>query len=484
MEYGFFIGIIMKLHTAYLNSYTHKTLKSATIGFSNLVRSSLIARWLSDHMALEREYENSLIGRIPDVFGLKWIKQIIENSLIMRFLLKESVLRGMVLIHIFSYIFLPTMVSVLLSLGLFVLLLLHNMVSKNSERKPKVVIAAIGIVICFMGYSLIMNQVSSDGFSIWIIYASTFLFSAALLGTYTDKRFINDLMMVIAVMVGVTGLHGIYQRIVGVPVDPAWLDEEAVGLGVRVYSVFGNPNVYGEFLVLVLPLMFAAFNQNKKLIFKLFYFGVFALGGINVLLTLSRGSMMSLAIALVLVVVFKDRKYLPVLVAGVLLSPYFMPQSIIDRIMTIFQGGDTSTSYRVSIYTASLDMLKDYLFEGVGLGNFKVLYKAYAYSAAKSFHAHNTLLMVMIELGLVGTVAWAFYMLAGVREVFSVQRYKNSYAYYSLAAFAGVVGCTAQGMIDHIFHNYDVLFFYILMMSIGVIAAQAARNEGVSNEEN
>jgi O-antigen ligase len=291
-------------------------------------------------------------------------------------------------------------------------------------------------------------------------------------------------MVVIAILVGITGLHGIYQRIVGVPVDPAWLDEEATGLGIRIYSVFGNPNVYGEFLVLTLPLMFAGFNQYKRLWVKLIYGGIFALGGLNVLLTLSRGSMMSLAIALVLVVLFKDRKYLPVLVVGVLLSPYFVPQSIIDRIMTIFQGGDTSTSYRVSIYTASLDMLKDYVVEGVGLGNFKVLYKAYAYSAAKSFHAHNTLLMIMIELGLVGFAAWILYFITWFKEIFSAQKSVNRYGYFAFAAFAGIVGCTVQGMVDHVFHNYDILFFYVLMMTFGVIAAQIAREEGDEHGEN
>lgn len=484
MEYGIFIGMIIKLHEAYINCYTHKSLKRALAGFGKLVQSSLLATWFSDHTSFESDYEKSVFIGIFRRFNLDWLKPLLENSAIMRMLLNERILRGLVLIQIFSYIFLPTMISVLLSLGVFALLILHKLVSPDTKRKPKLFIASMAIIVVLMAYSLVMNQVSSDGFSIWLIYASTFLFSAGILGTYTDQRFLNDVMIVIAILVGITGLHGIYQRIVGVPVDPAWLDEEATGLGIRIYSVFGNPNVYGEFLVLTLPLMFAGFNQYKRLWVKLIYGGIFALGGLNVLLTLSRGSMMSLAIALVLVVLFKDRKYLPVLVVGVLLSPYFVPQSIIDRILTIFQGGDTSTSYRVSIYTASLDMLKDYVVEGVGLGNFKVLYKAYAYSAAKSFHAHNTLLMIMIELGLVGFAAWILYFTTWLKEIFSAQKSVNRYGYFAFAAFAGIVGCTVQGMVDHVFHNYDILFFYVLMMTFGVIAAQIAREEGDEHGEN
>jgi O-antigen ligase len=352
----------------------------------------------------------------------------------------------------------------------------------EEERSPKnLVVVGLYLLMLFFIVSYMFSPIQGDGLTILVIYIATLLFAATLLGTFNDRRFLEQMMHLFAGIVLLVGLHGIYQRIVGVPVDPAWLDESAGGSGIRIYSVFGNPNVFGEFLVLLLPIVFAGFNTYKNKWVKLIYAGIFAIGGLNVLLTLSRGSMLSLGIAIVLIIIFKDRKYMPLLVLGAFMSPYIVPESIINRIMTVFRGGDTSTSYRMSIYTASVDMLKDGFVEGVGLGNFKVLYKAYAYSAAKSFHAHNTPLMLFIEMGIMGIIAWGYYTFIWMREIFSAQKCKNAYSYYAFAAFAGVVGCSIQGMVDHIFHNYDILFFYIIVMTFGVIAAKNAKD--VANEQ-
>lgn len=448
---------------------------------ASLFATSVILKWLSDNSGLESDFRKSFL----DSFGFESrkspIKHFLLKSILLRFFLDQRVLSALVLLQIFTYIFLPTPLSVLISLGLVALMLFRRWIYDEERRPKSLVIVSLYILMFFFIVSYLFSPIKGDGLTILIIYIATLLFAATLLGTFGDRRFLEQMMHLFAGIVLLVGLHGIYQRIVGVPVDPAWLDESAGGSGIRIYSVFGNPNVFGEFLVLLLPIVFAGLNTFKNKWIKLLYAGIFAIGGLNVLLTLSRGSMVSLAIAIVLIIIFKDRKYMPLLILGVFLSPYIVPESIINRIMTIFRGGDTSTSYRMSIYTASVDMLRDGFVEGVGLGNFKVLYKAYAYSAAKSFHAHNTPLMLFIEMGIMGILAWGYYSFIWMREIFSAQKSRNAYSYYAFAAFAGIVGCSIQGMVDHIFHNYDILFFYIIVMTFGVIAAKNAKD--VANEQ-
>lgn len=95
-------------------------------------------------------------------------------------------------------------------------------------------------------------------------------------------------------------------------------------------------------------------------------------------MTLSRGSMLSLAIAMIIVVILAARDYLPALIILGLAGSSLLPESIIRRILSIFTGGDTSTNFRRSIYQASFNMLRDYRITGTGLGQFKELYKIYS----------------------------------------------------------------------------------------------------------
>jgi hypothetical protein len=85
--------------------------------------------------------------------------------------------------------------------------------------------------------------------------------------------------------------------------------------------------------------------------------------------------------------------------------------------------------------------------------------------------------MIFIELGLMGLLAWLYMMFVWVREIFSAQKTDSAWSYYAFAAFAGVLGCTLQGMVDHIWHNYDILFFYFLMIAFGFIASNIAKGQ-------
>jgi len=380
-------------------------------------------------------------------------------------------------LNVMLYPFLPTSFSILISIGMSLLMLYRMFKLDHIQHQSKPLIFSGWLFILYLFISLLFNEVISDGVLVFINYFSVTLFMIAIVGFLKSKIALMNLIHLIAGLVFVLSLHGMYQYMVGVPVDPAWLDESTGGNVTRIYSVFGNPNVFGEFLVLTLPIIFAGANIQKKKALKAIYSLVFVLGSLNVFLTFSRGAMLSFAIVIALMIVIWDKKYLPFLVMLLLVSPFILPASVFARILTVFQGGDTSTSYRMSIYMASLDMLHDYPIVGVGLGNFKELYKIYAYTAAKSFHAHNTPLMVMIELGIVGFIAWLYMMVIWFRQVMSVQKFKSCWSYYSFAAFAGVLGCSIQGLVDHVWHNSDILFFYFFMMGIGYLSANAAKGE-------
>ncbi|MFA7411750.1 MAG: O-antigen ligase family protein, partial [Tissierellaceae bacterium] len=143
-------------------------------------------------------------------------------------------------------------------------------------------------------------------------------------------------------------------------------------------------------------------------------------------------------------------------------------------------GGDTSTSYRKSIYQASINMLRDYYVAGTGLGQFKEIYKVYSLNAAKSFHAHNTFLMISIEMGILGIGSFFAMILSWAREIISTLKYRDDQmSFISISIFAGIVGCSIQGMVDHIWHNYDIMFMYFILLGLAISATFLADGKGV-----
>jgi O-antigen ligase len=468
---------LMGLNNLYKQSLLYKSFEMMVSGLSNLFLSSVIASWLSSNDQLKNSLETRKLFNFKSDSIRIFTRNFLMESKFLTFFSTKRVLYSLIFLNVFLYPFTPTAIGIIFSTGLCALMLINAIINETFRKKSRLIVFATLIFLAYLLSSLFFNDVKSDGLLIFITYSSILLFTALLTVTMDDEKNAMIIVHMIAATVLSVSLYGLYQVYAGAPVDPSWLDESLTGNVIRIYSVFGNPNVFGEFLTLTLPIVFAGFNLIRSKTIKAAYGFTFLLGMLNVLLTFSRGSMLAIFVVMVLIVVFKDRKYLPLLVLILLISPLILPSSIIERVLTIFQGGDTSTSYRVSIYMASYDMLRDHVFTGVGLGNFKVLYNAYAYSAAKSFHAHNTVLMIFIELGLMGLLAWLYLMFVWVREIFSAQKTDSAWSYYAFAAFAGVLGCTLQGMVDHIWHNYDILFFYFFMIAFGFIASNIAKGQ-------
>lgn len=469
--------VYLKIYYLYKNSFSYNAFINLFIYLKTLTSASKITQWFSSNDYLIESLKKSKILKCRNLLPGNVLISVLKESKIIVFLIQKKIILLLIFIQIFTYPLMPTAISILISVPLIVLMVIYIFFEYRFGKLINLLNLSLVFFIGFLLISLFFNYFSSDGISIFITYLSTLMFIILITVIVTESNNLINLIHIVTGLVFVLSMYGIYQIFTGVQVDPAWLDENANTNVIRIYSVFGNPNVFGEFLVLTLPLVFAGFNLNKKVIVKWAYALVFLTGIINVFLTFSRGSMLSLVIALFLIVLFKDRKYMILMIAGILLSPLVLPQSIIERILSIFQGGDTSTSYRISIYKASFEILEKYFSTGVGLGNFKVIYKAFSFSAAKSYHAHNTFLMIFIETGILGVISFSSVLLIWVREIFSAQKKDTMFSYYAFASFAGIVGCSIQGLVDHIWHNYDILFFYFLIIAVGYISANLAKEQ-------
>lgn len=476
---------------AYRKSNSGQITDKMAAFFAKLLNNSLIIRFLMGKVGPEKSIENStLVARRQKSASILFnrlksiIDKIVENSLILKFVLEKNISFYLFAIIIFALPFISTAMGLVLGFGIIGLTVLSNIYRGNRFKYPKLYLffSLLFLVSIFINGAISTGPSNAlDVFIIFVVFVGLGLFVPYII---EDKNKLRFILNVVSITVVLLGIYGIYQFIFGAPMDEAWLDKDVAPNVIRVYSAFGNPNVYGEYLVLVLPVIFALFYTEKDKFKKIIYLFILILGFGNVFLTFSRGSMLSLAIAMLIVVILKAHSYIPVVVILGLLGSVALPESIIRRILSIFTGGDTSTSYRKSIYQASVNMLKDYYATGTGLGQFKEIYKVYSLNAAKSFHAHNTFLMISIEMGVLGIGSFFAMMVSWAREVISTLKYKDDdMSFIAISIFAGIVGCSIQGIVDHIWHNYDIMFMYFILLGLGCVSASFVdTGKGAKNE--
>ena len=99
---------------------------------------------------------------------------------------------------------------------------------------------------------------------------------------------------------GLLGIHGILQFAAGVETPANWMDAAEGARSVRVFSVVGSPNILGSLLVLIIPITLARVLQSqvtKKQ--RIFDIALLASMGICLILTLSRGAWLGMAVAMI-----------------------------------------------------------------------------------------------------------------------------------------------------------------------------------------
>ncbi len=276
------------------------------------------------------------------------------------------------------------------------------------------------------------------------------------------------------------GLYGIYQNFAGVSSTASWVDKEMFNnIKVRVYSTFDNPNVLGEFLVMMIPLSLAVIWKSKTHGQKFLCTALFFCLGACMIFTWSRGAWLGMMLATVLFLLIMDKRWWALVVIGLLMVPVLLgtDNPIADRILSIGNTKDTSTAYRVSIWQASLHMIRDFGVSGIGMGSdaFSMIYPRYALAGANfALHSHNLFLQILVESGIVGIVSFLAMVIAFVRRSFSLAVYQKRSKFSSalcIAICAGVLGFLFQGLTDNVWYNYKMVLIFWIMLAFASSAS-------------
>jgi O-antigen ligase len=198
---------------------------------------------------------------------------------------------------------------------------------------------------------------------------------------------------------------------------------EAAGQ-IRFVAEGQDPNDVARFLDLGFPMAALLLDSESTAAGKLFSFGYLPAGLVAVLLTASRSGFMAALVALggcgLLLVRSRARVWLagafalPVIAAGFW---FMVPHETLERITTIpeqLQGGDLN--YRLNIWQAGWQAFVRAPFVGSGAGTF-----VHAARLAPEDTAHNTLLSIAVEGGIVGVLLAAAIVAVCARLVTEVR---------------------------------------------------------------
>jgi O-antigen ligase len=298
-----------------------------------------------------------------------------------------------------------------------------------------------------------------------------------------------------------------------------------LGRFMRAYGTFEQPNPYGGYLGLVLPLAYGVLLGTRTLGIRKFGIRKFvdswirheftslripnpestnlpvavlglATMGAALLMSWSRGAWLGFAAAFILMNLAYSRRgaalfaLLCLLVASVLLlaSIQVLPQSIIQRItdflpyLRVFDArgvkvgpANYAVVERMAHWQAAWGMFSDRPWLGVGIGNYEPVYPAYALQGWPEplGHAHNYYLNIAAEAGLIGLGAYLVLWGAAFWQAWKVVRAAQGY-WRGMAA--GILGVLTHLSVHNFFDNLYVHNMYLhVAMLLGLLFVAVKR---------
>jgi len=475
--------------------------------FSNAWNNSVIVNWARKDGIPARWWEHSAalrftdwaINLVPNLLGRMYarLERWFRESRLYRLLafLAGHVAELAALFVMFSFI-VPyshwnNRYTTLAAVVLFGLFLVNAMADRTARFEAR----AIDLYLFLFLLSVLLAQVFSvyPALSLRFLafHGTDFLIMFILVSSIRTRKQFSTVLETIMVGVAIAGLYGLYQGIVGVPVIQAQVDVDLnEGMPGRVFSFFGNSNIFAQIIVMFIP-FFPAIALSARGWQKKALFWAAALPSLAALvMTFSRSGYVGLAVT-VLVFIFLVRKSLIPLFAvlGVLAVP-FLPDTVLRRISTITNLEDTSISYRFEIWQTIWPVVKDFWHTGIGLGSDAVKRVTENYeiiTKSTPLHAHNLYLQVWLETGIVGVLSFLGWMARTIKKSLRVITGKSADPYLQNALKAGISGLAGLlviAMVEYIWYYPRAMMLFWVLMGIMIAAYRlAAREEEDGRQE-
>ncbi len=274
-----------------------------------------------------------------------------------------------------------------------------------------------------------------------------------------------------------TAIVGLVQIFNG-SANASWIDTAFFAdIGVRITATFDNPNIFAEYLLMVLPFAGMLLLRRGALSQKLSILPIFILLVICLVETWSRGAWLGALLGGILFLLIYSRRSVAYLMIGGAMLPaisMLLPDPLVARFASIGSAADSSSLYRISAWRGALEMLKEHWIGGVGVGEaaFSAVYPAFAYAGIESIHhTHNLYLQILSELGIGGLLIFLSVVILFIQNCFEfIYKVRNlSDTATVVAGLSAVLALLIMGLTDHIWYSYRI--FLMFWMVIGLVNA-------------
>jgi len=379
-------------------------------------------------------------------------------------------------------------------LGLFILRFLVE--KKRNIEIPYLVGGAILLFIGGSAFSILTSYSASVAIRELIKWIQVLL----LVGIVANTTKWQWVLLGVLLSAALQALIGIWQFLGGSGAPNLWIMDFQY---FRAFGTFGQPNPYGAFMAMVLPLglgttlghliktyqnLSNAEIRASYLFWSVVYGVLSSIILLGMLASWSRGAWLGFLVASgVMIWMLPRQRWIGTLLIVLGAITLFtgtalgvLPQSVIDRLTGFgqdFVGFQdvrgvviTDENYavveRLAHWQSAIEMAEDHFWLGVGFGNYEVVYDQYAlinWPLALG-HAHNYYLNLLAEVGLVGTILYL--------AMWGIFFYATGYIIINADDWQ--IRCIAIGLLGtwthiSVHHLLDKLYVNNLFLHIGVM---------------
>ena len=262
----------------------------------------------------------------------------------------------------------------------------------------------------------------------------------------------------------------------------------------RAEGSFQHPAILAFFLVLALPVAIAL-SLRARAWMRPMLIAAAALCVAGITLSLTRGAILAAGVSLLIMLAWPQFRRVAggLIVALIILAAFNWDsiersqqfQVIGSRLQTITETRATQDNQRVTIWAKTPAIIADNPFIGVGAGNYGEISASYGitgYGGHGFVHAHNVLLTVAAEMGLIGLGLFLLFAGAIIATALGVLRFgRGSPDFpFALALFAALAGLFFNSLTDY--PPSVLVIMAVVMIEVGLFIAFARRATARSAE--
>ena len=240
----------------------------------------------------------------------------------------------------------------------------------------------------------------------------------------------------------------------------------------RFGGTLGSPNNAGSYLAMLTLLASSVFFTRLDRFHKLIAGLAFSCGVVGLVLTGSRGAWGSFAVALLLLWLLawqrgwlSLQRFLVIVSLTVLLGTLFH-----DSIRTRLASDDRGAAYsRVPLMNLAFRMINENPVVGVGPNNFAFVVDDYITPEFRNewiYTVHNRYLLIWAESGIVGLLAFVWFLAATLRAGWHCSRFRDRLIGPLAFGLAGAVLVLALHMLVDVFNDRPLLQLLFLVAGL------------------